>query len=127
MAYRPKTGEKVLEEPPLSLEVSYYSKQQLDARSSYYFNEQQRILRKLKHAALKASKHIMTPGWTYSYLVERFSEFHLRSRPHEPVAPLFVPLQVFMVMAKISLNGITQHWGIMIELNLRASRAQEIK
>ena len=48
MVYRPKTGEEALEEPPLSLEVSYYIQQQLDARSGGYSNEEQRILRKLK-------------------------------------------------------------------------------
>jgi hypothetical protein len=59
MVYRPKTGEEALEEPPLSLEVSYYIQQQLDARSRGYSNEEQRILRKLKkNAVLNPSKHI---------------------------------------------------------------------
>ena len=59
MVYRPKTGEEALEEPPLSLEVSYYIQQQLDARSGGYSNEEQRILRKLrKNAVLNPSKHI---------------------------------------------------------------------
>ena len=53
MVYRPKTGEEALEEPPLSLEVSYYIQQQLDARSSGYSNEEQRILRKLKKRCFK--------------------------------------------------------------------------
>ena len=52
MVYRPKTGEEALEEPPLSLEVSYYIQQQLDARSRGYSNEEQRILRKLKKKTL---------------------------------------------------------------------------
>jgi hypothetical protein len=59
MVYRPKTGEEALEEPPLSLEVSYYIQQQLDARSRGYSNEEQRVLRKLKkNAVLNPSKHI---------------------------------------------------------------------
>ena len=59
MVYRPKTGEEALEEPPLSLEVSYSIQQQLDARSRGYSNEEQRILRKLKkNAVLNPSKHI---------------------------------------------------------------------
>ena len=59
MVYRPKTGEEALEEPPLSLEASYYIQQQLDARSRGYSNEEQRILRKLKkNAVLNPSKHI---------------------------------------------------------------------
>jgi hypothetical protein len=53
MVYRPKTGEEALEEPPLSLEVSYYIQQQLDARSRGYSNEEQRILRKLKKSCFK--------------------------------------------------------------------------
>ena len=59
MVYSPKTGEEALEEPPLSLEVSYYIQQQLDARSRGYSNEEQRVLRKLKkNAVLNPSKHI---------------------------------------------------------------------
>ena len=59
MVYRPKTGEEALAEPPLSLEISYYIQQQLDARSRGYSNEEQRILRKLKkNAVLNPSKHI---------------------------------------------------------------------
>jgi|TARA_B100000949_G_scaffold129377_1_gene114081 hypothetical protein len=56
MVYRPKTGEEALEEPPLSLEVSYYIQQQLDARSRGYSNEEQRILRKLKKRCFKSFK-----------------------------------------------------------------------
>jgi len=56
MVCRPKTGEEALEEPPLSLEVSYYIQQQLDARSRGYFNEEQRILRKLKKRWFKSFK-----------------------------------------------------------------------
>jgi len=93
MVYRPKIGEEALEEPPLSLEVSYYIQQQLDARSRGYSNEEQRILRKLKKKrCFKSFKHIMTPRWTYSCLAEHFLAFHLLSRHHEPVPPLFVPL-----------------------------------
>ena len=53
MGYKPKTGEKALEKPPLILEVSYYIQQQLDARSRVYSNEEQRILRKLKKRCFK--------------------------------------------------------------------------
>ena len=56
MGYSPKTGEEALEESPLSLEVSYYIQQQLDARSRGYSNEEQRILRKLKKCCLKSFK-----------------------------------------------------------------------
>ena len=56
MVCRPKTGKEALEEPPLSLEVSYYIQQQLDARSRGYSNEEQRILRKLKKRWFKSFK-----------------------------------------------------------------------
>ena len=57
MVYKPKTGEETLKEPPLNLERSAItSEQQLDARSRGYFNEAQRILRKLKKRCFKSFK-----------------------------------------------------------------------
>ena len=52
----PKADEEALDKPPLSLEVSYYIQQQLDAGGTGYANEEQRLLRNLKKCWLKSFK-----------------------------------------------------------------------
>jgi hypothetical protein len=93
MVYKPKTGEETLKEPPLNLErsaitpsSSWTPKAEGTSMRHNGFSENS------KNAVLNPSKHIMTPRWTYSCLAEHFLAFHLLSRPHEPVPPLFVPL-----------------------------------
>ena len=50
----PKADEQALSEKPLCLEVGYYTQQQLDAGLNGHYDEEQRLLRRLKKCWLKS-------------------------------------------------------------------------